>query len=200
MVWNAIPSQLSRENRKFVYGAVKPGARAREYENAISWLAGAGLVTKLHRISKPGLPLNAYADLQAFKLYVADVGLLRVMSRLSPKAFMDGDRLFTEFRGALTENFVLQELVSSGDAFLPFYWKSKAEAEVEFVIQVENAVVPVEVKSGTAVRSRSLQVYRERYRPGTAVRASLLNLKRDADLINVPLFLSSRIPDFVRGA
>ena len=124
LIWNSIVSHLSRENRKFIYSAVKKGARAREFENAIIWLENAGLALRINRISKPGLPLAAYADANAFKVYFPDVGLLRVMARLSPKAFIQGDRLFTEFKGALTENFVLQEILSKGGEFLPFYWTS----------------------------------------------------------------------------
>ena len=197
MIWNSIPSHLSRENRKFVYSVIKKGARAREYENAIVWLENAGLILKINRISKPGLPLVSYTDTQAFKIYFPDVGLLRVMSKLSSKAFVEGNRLFTEFKGALTENFVLQELISRREIYLPCYWTSRATAEVEFIVQVDDTIIPVEVKSGISVKSKSLKVYREKYLPETAIRSSLLNLKKENGLLNIPLFLSSRITDFM---
>lgn len=197
-IWDAVPSLLSRENRKFVYNVVRKGARAREYENAISWIESAGLIYKIHRISKPGLPLVSYKDSQAFKLFFPDVGLLRVMSKLHPGAFVEGNRLFTEFKGALAENFVLQELVSQNDFNLPHYWTSKATAEVEFVIQVENSLIPIEVKSGVNVKSKSLKVYREKYNPDIAMRCSLQNLKKEDTLLNIPLFLAFKIPDFCK--
>ncbi len=196
LIWNSIVSHLSRENRKFVYSAVKKGARAREFENAIVWLENAGLDLKINRISKPGLPPAAYSDPSAFKIYFPDVGLLRVMARLSPKAFIQGDRLFTEFKGALTENFVLQEILSKGGEFRPFYWTSKARAEVEFVVPTDDRIVPVEVKAGVNPRSKSLGVYRQKYNPEIAIRTSLLNLKKDGGVLNMPLFLASRIVDF----
>ncbi|NWH06282.1 ATP-binding protein [Desulfobacter latus] len=197
-IWRAVPSLLSRENRKFVYSVVRKGARAREYENAISWLESAGLIYKIHRVSKPALPLISYTDSQAFKLFFPDVGLLRVMSQLHPGAFVEGNRLFTEFKGALAENYILQELVSGNEASDPHYWTSKATAEVEFIIQVDNSMIPIEVKSGVNVRSKSLKIYRDKYNPDLAIRSSLLNLKQENKLLNIPLFLAFRIPDFCR--
>ncbi|GAH78238.1 unnamed protein product, partial [marine sediment metagenome] len=153
LIWSSIPSQLARENKKFIYSVVKEGARAREYEDALIWLNNAGMVYKIYRITKPGLPLSAYYDLSAFKLYTVDVGLLRMLSRLDPSAFKEGNRLFTEFKGALAENFALQSIITRFDV-LPRYWTSKAKAEVDFILQHDNDIYPVEVKSSENVKSR----------------------------------------------
>lgn len=198
MVWNSLPSQLARENKKFVYGLVKEGARARDYEDAVTWLQSAGLVYKVYRCSKPGLPLSAYEDLSAFKLYAADVGVLRRLSQLDPSAYGDGSRLFTEFKGALTENFILQGLIRSQET-TPRYWSSGGEAEVDFLIQYKNTILPVEVKSDVNVRSRSLALYGEKYREATKLklRFSLRNLSLDGDMLNIPLFLIDAVDRFV---
>ncbi|MDF9830498.1 AAA family ATPase [Parabacteroides sp. PF5-6] len=187
-IWNSLPSQLARENKKFLYQTVKSGARAREYEDALQWLVNAGLVYRIHRCSKPSLPLSAYDDLSAFKIYVVDVGLLRKLSNLLPTALTEGNRLFTEFKGALTENYILESLsVQFGDLR---YWTSERSAEVDFLIPFENEIIPVEVKSDIHTISRSLTLYRQRYSPPISIRFSLKNLKRDADLINIPLFMA----------
>jgi len=190
LIWNSLPSQLSRENKKFLYQSVKPGARAREYEDALQWLVGAELVTKIYRCERPGLPLSAYDDLSAFKIYVCDVGVLRRMSRLDPGA--DPGRGFTEFRGALAENYVLQALLPQLDV-VPRYWsQSNPSYEVDFLVQRHNDVLPIEVKSGTSVRSRSLTVYAEKF-PGQTplrVRFSQQNLRLDGDMLNIPLSLA----------
>ncbi|MGB4571695.1 MAG: ATP-binding protein [Rectinemataceae bacterium] len=190
LLWNSIPSQLARENKKFLYGAVKTGARAREYEDALSWLCDAGLAYKVFRCSKPGLPLAAYDDTSAFKLYAADVGILRRMAQLDPSAFGDGVRLFTEFKGALTENFVLQSLLGRFGE-IPRYWSSGGQAEVDFLLQRKNEIIPLEVKSDRNVRSRSLALYGQKFAADTRikVRISLRNLRLDGDVLNVPLFM-----------
>jgi predicted AAA+ superfamily ATPase len=193
-VWQSLPSQLSRENSRFLYQTVKPGARAREYEDSIQWLVDAGLVHKVFRSSKPGLPLAAYDDLAAFKLYLLDVGVLRRLARLAPSAAAEGSRLFTEFRGALTENYVLQSLVPQFDA-APRYWsKLNPSHEVDFLVQRDNAVIPVEVKAGISVASASLKAYATRYPEATPlrVRFSLAGLRRDGDLLNIPLYLANQ--------
>jgi predicted AAA+ superfamily ATPase len=187
-LWASIPSQLARDNKKFLYQTVKQGARAREYEDALLWLSNAGMVHRIFRVSKPGLPLSAYDDLPAFKLYLNDVGLLRRLSYLDPIAVREGNRLFTEFKGALTENFVLQHLVAHFEV-TPRYWNSGNNAEVDFLIQVKNEILPVEVKSEENVRSKSLTVYNNLYHPSTRLRFSLRNLKRDEGLLNIPLFM-----------
>ncbi|MFT3949941.1 MAG: AAA family ATPase [Agriterribacter sp.] len=188
-IFSSIPSQLARENKKFLYQAAQPGARARDYENALLWLADAGLVYRIFRIRKPGLPLSAYDDLSAFKLYLLDVGLLRRLSGLHPSAVSEGNRLFSEFKGALTENFVLQHLVSQFEP-TPRYWASGTQAEVGFIIQSGNEVIPAEVKSDENIRSRSLTIYHQQYNPPLRIRYSLKNLKLDDGLLNIPLFMA----------
>ena len=194
LLWTSIPSQLSRENKKFLYGTMKPGARAREYEDALNWLGEAGLTHKIYRCSKPGLPLSAYEDLSAFKLYAADLGILRRLAQLDPSAFGDETRLFTEFKGALTENFVLQGLIRLYEA-PPHYWSSGGQAEVDFLVQRGNEIIPVEVKSDLNVRSRSLTLYGEKYKDETRrkLRFSLRNLRKDGDVLNIPLFMIDEI-------
>jgi len=187
-LWGSIPSQLARDNKKFLYQSIKTGARSREYEDALLWLSHAGLVHRIFKITKPGLPLSAYDDLSAFKLYLLDVGLLRRLSLLDPIAIREGNRLFTEFKGALTENFVLQHLIRNFEV-QPRYWTSGAQAEVDFIIQLKNEVIPIEVKSDENVRSRSLSVYNELYQPNVRIRFSLKNLKKDDGLLNIPLFM-----------
>ena len=187
-LWSSIPSQLARDNKKFLYQAVKQGARSREYEDALLWLSHAGLVHRIFRISKPGLPLSAYDDLSAFKLYLIDVGLLRRLSFLDPIAIREGNRLFVEFKGALSENFILQHLIANFEG-VPRYWTSGSQAEVDFLIQVKNDIIPVEVKSDEGVRSKSLAVYNDLYHPPVRIRYSLKNLKKDNGLLNIPLFM-----------
>ena len=170
---------------------VKPGARAREYEDALQWLVDAGLVHKIYRSSAPGLPVSAYDDLSAFKIYLADVGILRRLSQLSPTAFGEGNRLFTEFKGALTENFVLQSLTANFET-IPRYWsQSNPPYEVDFLLQRENDIFPIEVKAESNVTSRSLKKFKEQFADDVKlrIRFSLENLKLDDDLLNVPLFM-----------
>ncbi len=194
MIWDSLPSQLSRENKKFLYNVVRPGARAREYEDALQWLVNSELVYKIFRIKAPGLPLSAYDDLSAFKIYLADVGILRRLSKLDPSAFREGERLFVEFKGALTENFVLQSLVPQLDV-TPRYWsRTNPPYEVDFVIQRQNDIIPVEVKADTNIKSTSLKKYAETYPQETKlrVRFSLNNLKFDNGVLNIPLFMADR--------
>jgi predicted AAA+ superfamily ATPase len=192
MIWKSIPSQLARENKKFLYRVIKEGARAREYEDALQWLVNANLSDKIYRITKPGLPLSAYDDLSAFKLYMADVGLLRRSSQLSPVAVTEGNRLFTEFKGALTENYVLQSLKYQYEA-PPRYWAiDNPSYEVDFLIQQENFIIPIEVKAEGNTSSKSLKKYKELYPELTTlrVRISMKNLRLDGDLLNIPLYLT----------
>ena len=187
LIWHSIPNQLARENARFMFGHAKPGARAKDLEDALQWLIAAGMAHKVHKVERPGFPLSAYADPQAFKLYLSDVGLLRRLSRLPASALYEENPLFAEFKGALTENFVLTEILSvSGD--LPFYWRSGNTAEVDFLLQAEHSILPMEVKASTNVRSRSLSVYREKYQPEMAVRASMNDLKQEEGLLNIPLY------------
>ncbi|AVQ16780.1 ATP-binding protein [Fusobacterium gonidiaformans] len=189
MIWKSLPSQLSRENKKFIYKVVKEGARAREYEDALQWLVNANLVSKVYRISAPRIPLSAYDDLSAFKIYMADVGILNRLSLLSPKAFGEGSRLFTEFKGALTETFILQSLIPQFEVS-PRYWTDNIY-EVDFVIQHENDVFPIEVKAEKNTKSKSLLKFKEKYSENVKlrVRFSFDNLILDGDLLNIPLFM-----------
>lgn len=189
LIWDSLPSQLAKENKKFLYSVVKNGARAREYENALNWLNDADLISKVYRITKPALPISSYDDLDAFKIFMVDVGLLRKHSHLAYTAFMEDTRLFTEFKGALTENFIFQSLVRKFEV-APRYW-SNTTYEVDFVIQKENNIIPVEVKAGTNVRSTSIKKYQEEYRESTplVIRFSLKNLSFDGNVLNVPLFM-----------
>lgn len=192
MIWKSISSQLARENKKFLYKAVKEGARAREYEDALQWLVDARLVHKVYRCTAPGLPLSAYDDLSAFKIYLVDVGLLRRLSQLAPSAFGEGNRLFTEFKGALTENYVLQTLVTQFEVE-PRYWsQTNPPYEVDFLIQRENDIFPVEVKAETNTKSRSLKKYKELFADQVKlrIRFSRDNLKLDGDVLNIPLFMA----------
>ena len=188
-VWDSIPSQLARENRKFLYKLVKDGARAREYEDALLWLQHAGLVYRVFCVTRPGLPVRAYDDVSAFKIYVCDVGLLRAMAQLPAEIFGSESSAFVEFRGALAENAVLQSLAAGFDVF-PRYWASTGTAEVDFLVQHGLELIPVEVKAGTSLHGTCLSVYMERFHPPVALRYSMRNLKRDGDLLNLPLFLA----------
>lgn len=200
LIWDSLPSQLARENKKFLYSAVKDGARAREYENSLNWLYNADLVRKTFRISKPGLPLSAYDDLTAFKIYMSDVGLLRKHSHLATSTFAEYNRLFTEFKGALTENFVLQSLSRQLETE-PRYW-ADAPYEVDFVVQLDNDIIPMECKAGTNVKLTSLKKYSQQYTEQTPlmVRLSLMNLSMDGNLLNIPLFLVDRAGELIRLA
>lgn len=192
MIWKSIPSQLARENKKFLYKAVKEGARAREYEDALQWLVDARLVHKIYRSKAPGLPISAYDDLSAFKIYLVDVGLLRRLAQLDPTAFREGSRLFTEFKGALTENYVLQSLTTQFEV-VPRYWtQTNPPYEVDFLIQRENDIFPVEVKADANTASKSLKKFKELFpdKIKLRVRLSLENLKLDGDVLNIPLFMA----------
>ena len=194
LVWKSIPSQLARENKKFIYRVVKEGARAREYEDALQWLVDARLVHKVYRSAAPRLPMSAYDDLSAFKIYLADVGVLRRLAQLAPTAFGEGNRLFTEFKGALTENYVLQTLITQFEV-MPRYWsQTNPPYEVDFLIQRENDIFPVEVKSEANTASRSLRKFKELFPEEVKlrVRFSLNNLKLDGDVLNIPLFMADQ--------
>lgn len=194
LIWRSIPSQLARENKKFIYKVVREGARAREYEDALQWLCDANLIYKIYRSTAPGLPISAYDDLSSFKLYLVDVGLLRRLSLLAPSAFGEGNRLFTEFKGALSENYILQALSNQFEA-TPRYWTmDNPRYEVDYLIQSENDIIPVEVKSEDNIGSRNLKKIKEKYgdRVKLRVRFSMQNLKLDDDLLNIPLFMADQ--------
>lgn len=187
MIWQSIVGQLAKENSKFIYGILRTGARAKDFESAIEWLKDAGLIHKVVRISKAGIPITAYADWSSFKIYLSDVGLLGAMSGISQKALIDGNRLFEEFKGILTEQYVCQTLINQ--SYVGYYWTPDGgKSEVDFVIQKHDKVVPIEVKSAVNVRSRSLRVYYEKYLPTECVRTSLNDYEMQSWMKNIPLF------------
>jgi predicted AAA+ superfamily ATPase len=198
-IWSSIPSQLARENKKFLYQAIKTGTRAREYEDALLWLSQAGLVYKVFRNTKPSLPLSAYDDLSAFKIYLLDVGILRRLSLLDPIAIKEGNRLFVEFKGALSENYILQSLVKQFET-QPRYWTSGNKAEIDFLIQYENTIIPIEVKSDVSITGKSLTLYNSMFNPKIRIRYSLKNLKWDNGLINIPLFMADNTKKIISQA
>ena len=187
IIWNSIPSQISKENKKFLYQVAKDGARAREYEGAVNWLRDANVVYKIYNITKPSIPIKSYNDLSAFKLFVNDIGLLRKMTDLDSKIIIEGNKLFEEFKGALTENYVAQALTSLG--FNPYYFSFDNRYEIDFIIQNKNEIIPIEVKSSENVNNTSLKVYNEKNNPKIRVRFSMRNLTKDDNLINIPLFM-----------
>lgn len=188
-VWDSIPSQLSKENHKFIYQLVRPGARAREYEDAILWLQQAGLIYLTTLNKEPKLPLSAYDDLSVFKIYLSDIGLLRRLAKLSAGSLLSQTSGFIEFKGALAENYILQSLKTQFEVPLR-YWTSARSAEVDFILQDKNDILPIEVKSGTNIRGKSLQLYNTRFQPKYRIRYSGLNLSKDDNLLNIPLFMS----------
>lgn len=188
-IWNSVPSQLAKENKKFIFTALRKSARAREYESALQWLDDAGLIHKSYYLPTPKLPFDAYAKKDFFKIYMLDVGLLGSMSRLPPKVILEGDRLFQEFAGALAENYVAQSLVASNTQAGLYYWTSEGIAELDFVTLIGGSVVPLEVKAGVGRGKKSLLVFQKKYKPQKICRASLRNLKRDGNFINIPLYL-----------
>lgn len=187
IIWNSIPSQISKENKKFLYQTAKNGARAREYEGAVNWLKDANVVNKIYNVTKPCMPLISYNDLSSFKIYLNDVGLLRKKTDLDSKVIVEGNKLFQEFKGALTENYVLQTLVAIG--LNPYYFTFDNRYEIDFIIQYQNEIIPIEVKSSENVNNTSLKVYNEINKPKTRVRLSMRNLNKDDNLINIPLFM-----------
>ena len=187
IVWNSIPSQISKENKKFLYQVAKEGARAREYEGALNWLRDANIIYKVYNVTKPSMPLISYNDLSAFKIYVCDVGLLRRMTNLDSKIVAEDNKLFEEFKGALTENYIIQALTSIG--LSPYYYTFNNRYEIDFLLQYKNEIIPIEVKSSENINNTSLKVYNEKYNPKTRIRFSMRNLTKDDNLINIPLFM-----------
>jgi predicted AAA+ superfamily ATPase len=188
MLWTSIPAQLAKENRKFVYGLIRQGARAREYELAMQWLLDCGLIYRVGRITKPDMPLMAYQDFNAFKLFVLDVGLLSAMSGLDIKSLLEGNRVFEEFKGALTEQYVLQQIITNKD-ITPFYWTAeKSNGEIDFVFQSGVDIVPLEVKAAENLQAKSLKSYCLRYEPRYAIRTSMSDYRKEEWLTNLPLY------------
>jgi len=192
-VWNSIPSQLAKENKKFIYGHIREGGRAKEYETAIMWLADCGLVHKVSRVNAAGIPLKAYEDLKAFKLFIVDVGLLGCMTGLSQRILLDGKKLFTEFKGALTEQYVCQQLKTINDLGIYYYANDRGSCEVDFVIDTGEQIIPVEVKAEVNLKAKSLRVYKDKYNPEISIRTSMADYKKEDWLVNLPLYAVEEI-------
>lgn len=188
MVWQSIPAQLAKENKKFIFSVIREGARAKDFELAIQWLVDCGLLLKSHRISKPHLPLIAYQDLSVFKLFLNDIGLLGAMAGLNIRTLIEGDVLFTEFKGALAEQYVMQQLRIVTERYIGYWTNERSTSEVDFIIQDEGEVIPIEVKSGVNLRSKSLRLFCEKYQPERAFRTSLASYKKEEWMVNIPLY------------
>lgn len=188
MVWNSVPMQLAKENKKFLFGKIKEGARAKDFEIAIEWLQDCGLITKVYRVNKPAMPLKAYIEFSAFKLYLLDVGLLSAMSDLDARTILEGNRIFTEFKGALTEQYVLQQLIADTE-YVPYYFtETKSKGEIDFMIQKGMDIIPFEVKAEENLRAKSLKCFCEKYEPREAIRTSMSDYKQQDWLTNIPLW------------
>lgn len=193
LVWKSIISQLAKENRKFIYGQIKHGARAKDFENAINWLQDAGLVLKVTNVKKPTIPLSAYAEFDSFKIYLLDIGLLNAMGKIDAKILLEKNTILTEFKGASTEQYVCQQLIVKTDLF---YWTAEnATAEVDFLLQLQNEIIPVEVKAEENLKSKSLKVYFEKYAPKKVVRTSMSPYRKETWMTNLPLYGISTLLD-----
>ena len=193
MLWNSIPSQLAKENKKFVYGLVREGARAKDYETAIMWLSDCGLVHKISRVNAVGIPLKAYEDLKAFKLFLVDVGLLGCMAGLHQRTLLDGNDLFVEFKGALTEQYVCQQLKTIENLGVCYYTNDRGSCEIDFIADTGKRIIPVEVKAEVNLRAKSLKAYREKFTPEVSVRTSMADYKKEDGLVNLPLYAIEEI-------
>ncbi len=197
MLWNSIPAQLARENKKFFYGMIREGARAKEYELAMQWLIDCGLIHRVDRVGKPDLPLSSYTG-SGFKLFMLDVGLLAAKSELDVKTLLEGNRIFEEFKGALTEQYVQQQLRSES-SIIPYYWSAeRGNAEIDFLFQHGTDVVPVEVKAEENLRAKSLKTFSETYKPKTSIRTSMSNYREEDWLTNLPLYAISQISNICK--
>lgn len=199
MVWNSIPSQLAKESKKFIYGLVREGGRAKEYEAAIMWLCDCGLVHKVGRVNAAGIPLKAYEDLKAFKLFIVDVGLLGCMTGLHQRTLLDGNDLFVEFKGALTEQYVCQQLKTIGDLGIYYYTNDRNSCEVDFILDTGEQIIPVEVKAEINLKAKSLRTYCEKYSPEISIRTSMADFKKEDWLINLPLYAIEEICEWKKG-
>jgi predicted AAA+ superfamily ATPase len=193
MLWNSIPSQLAKENKKFIYGLVREGARAKDYETAIMWLSDCGLVHRVSRVNAAGVPLRAYEDLKAFKLFLVDVGLLGCMAGLRQRTLLDGNELFVEFKGALTEQYVCQQLKTIEDLDVYYYTNDRGSCEIDFVVDTGEQIMPVEVKAEVNLKAKSLKTYQEKFKPEISVRTSMSDYKKEEWLVNLPLYAIDQI-------
>ena len=196
-IWHSLPSQLAKENRKFVYKVVKPGARAKDYEDALLWLEDAGMIYRINNITRPLFPLSAYEDLSAFKLYACDCGLLRRLAKLPSSIIVSPTANYTEFKGAMAENAILQSLMPILRREVPFYWSPNSRAEIEFVIQWNDEIIPIEVKAENCVSGRSLSVYKEKYAPKHRIRFSFLNLQYNCGMLSCPSPMADWLPSLL---
>ena len=195
MVWNSIPSQLAKENRKFIYGALREGARAKDFELAIQWLEDAGIIIKSFRVKKPGIPLIGYMEMNSFKMFMLDVGLLGAKANISAKVILDGSKIFEEFKGAMTEQFVAEQLVTSGIE-LYYYSTDNSSGEIDFIIQKDMYCIPIEVKADENLRAKSLKAFCNKYKPEIAIRTSLSNYREQDWMVNIPLYM---IDNYIKG-
>jgi predicted AAA+ superfamily ATPase len=193
MLWNSIPAQLAKENKKFIYGIIKQGARAKDYEMALAWLIDCGLLHKVNRVSKPALPLKAYEDFSAFKLFLVDVGLLAAMGNLDAGTLLDGYGVFEEFKGALTEQYVLQQLITIPDMNIHYWSAENARAEIDFLVQFDASIAPIEVKAEENLQSKSLRVFYQKYNPKISVRTSMSDFRKEDWLTSLPLYAISEL-------
>jgi predicted AAA+ superfamily ATPase len=193
VLWNSIPSQLAKENKKFIYGLIRDGSRAKEYETAIMWLSDCGLIHKVSRVNAAGIPLRAYEDLKAFKLFVVDVGLLGCMAGLHQRTLLDGNELFVEFKGALTEQYVCQQLKAIQTLDVYYYTNDRGSCEVDFVVDTGELIIPVEVKAEVNLRAKSLKTYHDKFSPEVSVRTSMADYKKEDWLVNLPLYAIDQI-------
>jgi len=193
MIWNSVPVQLAKENRKFIYGIIKEGSRAKDYEIALSWLIDCGQVHKVCRVTKPAIPLKAYEDRSAFKLFLVDIGLLTAMGDIDAKTLLEGNAIFSEFKGALTEQYVFQQLNSTNE-YVIYYWSAeRSTSEIDFIVQINGLVVPIEVKSEENLQAKSLKVYMEKFSPTVSVRTSMSDFRKQDWLTNLPLYAVSEL-------
>ena len=188
MIWNSIPAQLTKESKKFIYGIIKEGARAKDYELALMWLSDCGLVHKVQRVTAPHIPLKAYEDLKAFKLFVLDVGLLSCMVQLNQTVLLSGNELFKEFKGALTEQYVLQQLKTFKNLTTYYWTNDRGSAEMDFLVENGSDVIPIEVKAETNLKAKSLKTYCEKFKPNKAIRTSMSDYRQEEWLLNLPLW------------
>lgn len=196
-IWASIPSQLAKANKKFVYGLAKEGARAREYEDALLWLKDSGMIRRVGLVGGGRLPLKAYEDLKAFKIYHLDIGLLRALCEIDVAIILDSEAIFKEFMGALTEQFVLQELQALEITPSIYYWSEGATSEVDFIFSYKNRIIPVEAKAGLSVHAQSLKIFCKKYEPQIAIRTSLRPYRVDNGLLNLPLYLIWNLKEMI---
>lgn len=200
MLWNSIPSQLAKENKKFIYGLIREGSRAKDYEMALMWLSDCGLVHKISRVNTPGIPLRAYEDLKAFKLFFVDVGLLGCLAGLSQHTLLDGNDLFVEFKGALTEQYVCQQLKTLEELHVYYFTNDRGSCEIDFVVYTGQSIVPLEVKAEVNLRAKSLKIYQEKFSPEIAIRTSMADYQKEEWLVNLPLYAIDQFKDVANEA